>query len=323
MTLLHESETGRCGQDDLLLMGDPEADELVTHDYCEDTKGSDDPEPEEALTGEMSEEEIRQSVSQWHIEAEAPLTLPRSRLPLTKDHPGKESWLAAVEAMGVAHGMDGFNALLLDLAPFLESDLDITALGGVGLGNVPRWLVRPGAKVVQFRQEKSLISEQRAAYEIDWESIQALCPAEAQAFMDTLERYGVMDTAFAELYSPGATEGLADHIQDEGLSYYDDWLSEAPCGLAPACEEAMRRQGKEGATAIYAAWSALQQAFATATRSEAACLRLGIGSLEVEDDADDPDERVVYTVEGASTLTPGAQKFKSKLRRVSEVWFNY
>jgi hypothetical protein len=153
-----------------------------------------------------------------------------------------------MRALSEESGLDGFNALLLALAPFLLQALELEVVEDkVGVVLVREWTVEPGAKEVEFVETKTVNSIERDAFTLPWEAVKQLCPAEAEAFEKLIEDLDVYDYQFAASYVP---RGGVDLVAK---------------ALWPSADEGEIDHGREHSAEIIAAWQNLQQAFERAT----------------------------------------------------------
>jgi len=82
-----------------------------------------------------------------------PLALPTDQVPNPWQHPMPESPFAEMIALLQERGQEGFAAMLLDLAPFLETELKVRAVSDqADLHVAQEWLVRPGAQKLEHAE---------------------------------------------------------------------------------------------------------------------------------------------------------------------------
>lgn len=138
---------------------------------------------------------------------------------------------------------------------------------------------------------------------IEWETIAGLCPSEAFRFLRVLDKYGLDDETFADVYWPN----MHHYVLAEELKYLVD-------DEDVFCEEA--------ALEIVTAWKDLCIAFENATRVGTTSMSLKIGRLDPDDEYDSSEAPVCYAVENAYQLSPAGEKFKDRLKRVRGYSFN-
>jgi hypothetical protein len=180
---------------------------------------------------------------------------------------------------------------------------------------------------------KYLRSATGQAVEIESGTVMNLCPTEAEAFVDTLDHYGMDELDFAYWYDPDAD---LDTLAKKLTQMANFQLPKKPTAKRPRSMAVRRDAGgagnspksehdqlREAAEHILAAWERLSKAFrdATTVGGSYLTLRVGVPALDAEralDEAHGPGW-VLFAVDGAYQLSPAGTAFREKLSLAPDI----